>query len=306
MSIRRFPYGSYNKMNPQAQKVKVFFRTAVALSILGTVLYTLAHLLATDDSGYFTAGHSLPLLVGIRSFVSVLWFACALFLIPKSTLPTEDFASRKPTLSVASMAPVIGSLAAALICFTARSAQGTVGLCAKLGLFTAVASVAYFLLRLFGCDNLRALLTAFGIAPILLAAALCGVTYFDQSTYMNSPIKIGFQLAFITMMLFMTGEIRFTVDAAQPRRYLATACIALYANAVASIPQAVYLFKGDTSSYANLAFAVLCLGNCLYVGCRLYQFTKFCATPISEAPATEDAQDSPDQIQGKDTCDGCQ
>ncbi len=293
-------------MNPQAQKVKVFTGTAVALSALGTILYTLAHLLATDGSGYFTSGHPLPHLAGILSVVCVLWFACALILIPKGVLPEQDFTRRKSALSAVSIAPAIGSLAAALICYTARSARGTVGLCAKLGLLIAIVSTAYFLLRLFGCDGLRALLTGLGMGPILLAAAMCGLTYFDQSTYMNSPVKIGFQLAWIAMMLFMTGEIRFTVGAAQPRRYLATACIALYANAVASIPQAVYLIKGDLSSYADLAFAVLCLGNCIYVGCRLYQFAKCCTSPVPEASEQVDAQDSPDQIQGKDTCDGCQ
>ncbi len=286
-------------MNPQTQKVKVFFRTAIALSTIGTALYTPAHLLATDGSGYFTLGHPLPLLANILSIVCVLWFACALLLIPKGVLPTDDFTQRKSALSIAAMAPVIGSLAAALICFTMRSSQGTVGLCAKLGLLAALVSAVYFLLRLFGCDNLCTLLTGLGIGPILLAAAMCGLTYFDQSTYMNSPTKIGFQLAWITMMLFMTGEIRFTVSAPQPRRYLASACIALYANAVASIPLAVYLFKGGALSYADLAFAVLCLGNCIYVGCRLGQFTKFCATPIPEAPEPADAQDSPDQIQRK-------
>lgn len=306
MLIRRFPHGSISVMNPQVQKVKVFSGTAVALSALGTILYTLAHLLASDGSGYFASGHPLPLLAGILSVVSVLWFACALLLIPKGALPAEDFTTRKSALSTAAMAPVIGSLAAALICFTMRSSQGTVALCAKLGLLAALASAVYFLLRLFGCDNLRALMTGLGIGPILLAAAMCGLTYFDQSTYMNSPTKIGFQLAWITMMLFMTAELRFTVGTPQPRRYLASACIALYANAAASVPQAVYLFKDGTPSYANLAFALLSLGNCIYVACRLFQFSKYCMTPIPEASDAQDAQSSPDQIQGKDTCDGCQ
>ncbi len=291
-------------MNPQAQKVKVFFSTAVVLGTLGTILYTLAHLLATDGSGYFIQGHPLPMIANILSIVSVLWFSSALVLIPKDALPDDDHIAAKPALSAAALPPIIGSLAAALICFTMRTATGTVGLCAKVGLVACIASAAYFMIRLLGGHNLRSLLIVLGIGTVLQFVALSGMTYFDQSTYMNSPIKTSFQLAWIATMLFMTAEIRCTIGTAQPRRYLACACIALYANAAASIPHLVYLFKDSAPSYQNMAYAVLCFAFCIYLVCRLCQFSKFCNTqPVSEIA---DAQLSPDQIQGKDTCDGCQ
>lgn len=303
-------------MNPQSQKVKVFVRSAFILSALGTLLYTLSHWLATDGSGYFVQGHPLPLLANILSAVCVLWFLCACILIPKGVLPAGDFMINTHKPFTVAVAPIVGTLVAGAVSFIYYAPYDLIGfiiqqiqlmlqdqavssllptaICVLLTTVAALMSAVYFLLRMLGCDNLRALITGLGFGPILLLTGLCGVTYFDQTTYMNSPVKIAFQLAWIAMLLFMTAELRFTIDAAQPRRYLACACIALYANGAASIPHLVYLFKNQPVSYADLAYAVLCLGSCIYLICRMIQFSKFCCA------SADDTQVAPEQIPGKD------
>lgn len=308
--------GFFVYMNSQGSKVKVFCTTAFVLSIAGVIAYTLCYLLAGDGSDYFAYGHPLPMLANILSMVSLLWFLCALVLIPKKTLPETDFmlAAEKPFVLAA--APIIGTVAATAISFTyyepadliailtRQRAIDTTAISAVLCAIGAVLSIIHYLLRMVNSSKLSGTTVVFGIGPIAMMTGLCGLTYFEFDHHMNAPAKIGLQLAWIATMLFLTSEMRVTLEKSQPRRYLASACIALFANACASIPAFTMLpnIASVTHGARIMGYALFCLFNCIYIGGRLVQFTRCC----NASPVSPDQDPIPEQNQGKDEQDGCQ
>jgi len=308
--------GFFAYMNSQGSKVKVFCTTAYILSITGAIAYALCYLLASDGTDYFAHGHPLPTLANILSIVSVLWFFCALLLIPKKALPETDFmlATGKPFVLAA--APIIGTVTAAAISFTyyepadliailnqQRPIDTTV-ISAILCAVGAALSIVHYLLRMANSPKSSGAAVALGIGPIALMTGLCGLTYFEYDHHMNAPAKIALQLAWITTMLFLTSEMRVTLEKSQPRRYLASACIALFANACASIPAFTLLpsISSVTHGARIMGYALFCLFNCIYIGGRLVQFARCCNT----FPASPEQDPVPEQDQGKDEQDGCQ
>lgn len=310
-------HGSFAYMNAQGSKVKTYSLTAFILSIVGAIMYLLCYLLASDGSDYFISGHPLPLLANIFCIVSIVWFASALVLIPKGMLPESDFmlATAKPAPIAA--APIIGTMAAVAISFTyyepddligilsQQKAISTTTICAALTLIGAVLSILHYLLRMANSSRLNGTVAVLGVGPIALMTGLCGLTYFELDHHMNTPAKIGLQLAWIASMLFLISELRVTLEKSQPRRYLAVACIALFANACASVPlfSTIADIRNIVHGARIMGFSLFCLCNCLYVGCRLIQFTRHCLATISPDP---DADPIPEQIHGKDDQNGCQ
>jgi hypothetical protein len=306
-------------MNPQAQKVKAFCRTAVALCIVGLLLYTLCYFYAGDGSDYFVSGHPLPLIANILSIVSLIWFLCTYALIPKDSLPTDDFmiATDKP-LAIAA-APLVGTLAAGAISFTyyepadlisifllREKTMSATTVCALLCALGAALCAAYFFFRMINTPSLNTACVILGAGPIALLTGLCGLTYFELDHHMNAPAKIGLQLAWIATMLFIVCELRCTLGKAQPRRYLSTACIAVFANACACAPLFKYLIAADNASHKTriLGFVLFCACNCVYIAYRLFQFCALCTQ--SAQPDSTEISPVPDQTQGKDDHDGCQ
>ncbi|MBQ7379550.1 MAG: hypothetical protein IJW70_07745 [Clostridia bacterium] len=305
-------------MKSQASRVKLYSIAALALAVVAAMLYTFCYLFASDGSGYFIQGHHLPLLANSLSIISVCWFANVLILIPKGALPTDDFmiATGKPFAVAA--APLIGTLAAGAVCFTYYEPADLIAvlkqqrpidvtiICSVLAVVGAVLCGVYYVFRMINVPNLNNACVILGLGPVALLTGLCGLTYFELDHYMNVPSKIGFQLAWIATMLFLTSELRCTLDKAQPRRYLASAGLALFANACACAP-ALYVLMHMTDSVHNtriLGFALLCLGNCIYIGYRLFQFASFCKSHVQPDPSTP--LTVPEQTQGKDDQDGCQ
>ena len=108
---------------------------------------------------------------------------------------------------------------------------------------------------------------------------------------MNAPAKVGIQLAWIATMIFLTAELRCSLDKAQPRRYLTSACIALFANACAISCVLPVLLKTTENLHGTrmLAFSALCLGCLIYIAYRLAAFTAFCNQPPKEDPVEAQA-----------------
>ncbi len=301
------PLGVFDTMNSQGSKVKVFRSTALILSAIGFMLYLLSYLLAGDGTDYFIKGHPLPLLANALASVCVLWFASALVLIPKDTLPTENFMRKKPCIAAAF--PIIGTLGAGSLGLTyfgpaeltallaREKAFDATAICALLVALGVVLSVVYYVLRAINAPNTVNISVIMGLGPIALLTGLCGLTYFEPDHHMNAPAKIALQLAFIATMLFLISELRYMLNRAQPRRYLATACIALFANACALAGACPVLAAPTQAVHGTrvLGFALLCLCNGVYIAYRLLTFCNHCNIPAE-----------PDQTQGKEQQDGCQ
>ncbi len=294
-------------MKSQGSKVKVYCSTALILSAVGIALYLLSYLTAGDGSDYFISGHPFPTLANILAFVSVMWFASALVLIPQNTLPTGQFMQGKPCIAAAF--PIIGALGAGALIPAYFSPDDSAALlaneikldstaiCAALTALGVVLSVAYYLLHTINARNTTNVTVIMGLGPIALLTGLCGLTYFEMDHHMNAPAKVALQLAFIATMVFLTAELRSMLNRAQPRRYLASACVALFANTCALAGAAPVLINPAEAVHGTriLGFALLCLCNGIYIAYRLITFCKFCNSP-----------NVPEQMQGKEQEDGCQ
>lgn len=294
-------------MNSQGSKVKVYRATALIMSAVGFALYLLCYLMAKDNTDYFIAGHPLPLLANVLAAVSVLWFASALVLIPKDALPTGDFMRGKPCIAAAF--PIIGTLGAGALSLTYFGPDEMTALlahqapldanaiCAILVVLGVLLSIVYYALRAINHAKTASATVIMGLGPVALLTGLCGLTYFESDHHMNAPAKIALQLAFIATMVFLTAELRCTLDRAQPRRYLASACIALFANACALSGAFSVVFNPESAVHGTriLGFSLLCLCNGIYIAYRLLSFSEFCAPTAV-----------PEQTQEKEQDDGCQ
>ena len=304
---RRAPlFRELNKMDFQGSKVKVYRSTALILSAVGFALYLLSYLAANDGTDYFITGHPFPMLANALALTSVIWFLTAFVLIPKNTLPTDNFMLGKPCPAAA--LPIIGSLGAGALSLAYFGPDeiaallahekpiGTSAICAVMVALGVVLSIAYYTLRTVNARGAESISVIVGTGPIALMTGLCGLTYFEQDHHMNAPAKIALQLAFIATMVFLTAEMRLFLDKAQPRRYLASACIALFAN-VCTIPGAINVLTNPQNAVHGtriLGFSLLCLCNGIYIAYRLVTFCKHCT------PAT------PEQLQEKERDDGSQ
>ncbi|MBO5756488.1 MAG: hypothetical protein J6S28_02205 [Clostridia bacterium] len=294
-------------MNSQGSKIKVYCSTALILSATGLLLYCLSYLLAKDGSDYFVSGHPIPLLANALAIAAVIWFASALILIPKNTLGTKDFMQGKRCITA--ILPLLGTLNAGamvisyftpddLVALLSRERPlDATALCSGLAVLGTVLSVAFYALRTANAPGLASVTVVMGIGPVAMLTGLCGLTYFEQDHHMNAPAKIALQLAFIATMLYLTAELRYTLDRAQPRRFLTSSCIAIFANACAlagALP-AITDPAGTVHGTRILALALLCLCNGIYIAHRLVTFCKSCNLP-----------DPTELTQEKEIQDGCQ
>lgn len=294
-------------MNSQGSKVKTFCSAALILSTAGFALYLFSYLAASDKTDYFIAGHPIPMLANALAVAYVLFSLSALVLIKKGTLSTQDFTCNAPC--VIAILPVIGSIVAGLACTTYFGYNEVIALsagqarldanaiCAFLVAIGAILSAVYYVLRTINRSVPATAFVLTALGPVALMTGLCGLTYFEQDHHMNAPAKIALQLAFIATMVFLTAELRYTIDRAQPRRYLASACVALFAN-VCALPGAFPVLldlQNAVHGTRILGFALLCLCNGTYIAYRLLSFSKYCTLPAA-----------PEQTQGKEQDDGCQ
>lgn len=294
-------------MDTQGSKVKVFRSSALILSAIGFVLYLLCYLLAGDGTDYFVSGHPLPLLANAFCAASTIWFASALVLIPKNTLPTEDFSQGRPC--PAAVFPIIGTLGAGALGLTYfgpdelaallahEKPLDATALCTALLALGTLLGVVYYVLRIINAPRTSNLAVVMGAGPVAMLTGLCGLTYFEQDHHMNAPAKIGLQLAFIATMLYLTAELRYLIDKTQPRRYLASASLALFANVCAAAGAVPVLANPTEAVHGTriLGFTLLCLCNAIYIASGLFRFTAFC-----------NPRAIPEQTQEKEQQDGCQ
>ncbi len=297
-------------MQPQGSKVKIYCTVTLILCAVCFAAYLVSFLSISDGSDYFPTDMLLPKAVGSLAVTSVICFLSALVLIPKGALPTDLPAHKRPC--IIAIFPIIGSLIAGAIGMTYLSPAefaavltrqrpiDTNAICTALVLLGTVCSGCYYVLRIGNSAKNAGAAVVLGSGPIALMTGLCGLTYFESDHHMNAPAKLAFQLAFVATMLFLTAELRTLLDRAQPRRYLATACLALFANVCALAGAAPALLHPEQTMHSTriLGFALFCLCNGMYVAYRLFAFNAHCN---AHAPIT------PEQTQGKDDQeDGCE
>ena len=112
----------------------------------------------------------------------------------------------------------------------------------------------------------------FGYAVIAFVLMSLAKTYFDFYTTMNSPNKMLLQITFMTIMVYLLYELRFSIGRAAPRVYSGFALLALYFTAVCSVPGIVGYFIGIFDNIQYLVGHFVCFGFCVYICARIIKF----------------------------------
>ena len=303
-------------MQSQGSKVKIYRTGTLILCAVGFAAYLASYLIAGDGSDYFSSNQILPKIATGLSVAAILWFLSALVRIPKNTLPTEDFMRGKPCIAAAF--PIIGTLGTGAIgmsyldptelaaILVRQRPIDTNAICTLLVAVGTLLSIGYYALRAINSPKTNNAAVVLGLGPVSLLTGLCGLTYFELDHHMNAPAKLGLQLAFVATMLYLTAELRYLLDRAQPRRYLSSACLALFANtcALAGAFPALLNPTQTVHGVRILAFALLCLCNGAYIAYRLFSFSAHCQAPVT--PDVPAIPKMPEQTGKDDQEDGCE
>lgn len=227
-------------------------------ALIAAVLQTLSYLFyyTEPEAHYFRAGALLPILSTAFAIFAVVLGTVWALLLPKKAEPVPIdrfplaflpcalgfFASGVfflPTELLAAVLLLLGGVFALLLCFPfgARSV------------------------------NLTAL---FGFLAILSIIYLNGVFYFDASLEMNAPLKTSVQVASLSGMVYLTGELRALLKISMPRTYRALGFLVIGTSALTAIPVPVAFLCGKTERIDFLAGAILSIGFLLTAAIRLW------------------------------------
>lgn len=135
-------------------------------------------------------------------------------------------------------------------------------------------SVVYFALVMAGKAKNGDKHVIFGYGIILFVLMTLAKTYFDLQTTMNSPNKLLLQVTFMAIMVYMLYELRFSLGISQPRGYMGAAFAAFYLTAVNSLPGIIMFFAGSLNKTDYLVCDFMTLGFAIYIGTRIFDFSK--------------------------------
>ena len=135
-------------------------------------------------------------------------------------------------------------------------------------------------------DRIKAL----GFFPPVACALLVCILYFDTSLEMNAPLKVTAQCALLPLMLYFTAELRYLLDRALPRLYLALALGSLALSSLCTLAVPVAVIAGFLDNANCLAAALVVLGVNITILFRLKRFLTPIPSPDENETKETDAQ----------------
>ena len=153
-----------------------------------------------------------------------------------------------------------------------------------IGMILLVLSAIYCLLSSFTPAQYKFLSAGLGLVTIPAFIYLTGCLYFDNTIEMNAPAKLLLQIAFLSSMLFFTGELRYQMGIPAPRVYRMVCAWTIASGAVASLPVILAYLFGTITRTDYLTGAILLLGVTATAIIRLFSYEN--KTPLE---ATNDA-----------------
>ncbi len=259
-----------------------FFALTVACGTVTATLFMSAAVGFFYDKGtnYFVAN---ALLFRFAVIFALLAFAAAI--ATAIITPKDVIAARSPfgtNLSVAlpaSLGFAIGGIFLA-VNFIQRSSY--------LALAAAVALLLSMLHTLLCEAGYR--IKALGFFPPVACALLVCILYFDTSLEMNAPLKVAAQCALLPLMLYFTAELRYLLDRALPRLYLALALGSLALSSLCTLAVPVAVIAGFLDNANCLAAALVVLGVNITILFRLKRFLTPIPSPDENETKETDAQ----------------
>ena len=257
---------------------RVLWLTLAALTLLTTMLHTLALFSAMDRIGYFQRSAAPVILFYVFCALGILVCAAFPFLIYNRDVAREPH--ELPTLRFvgAAVAAVAACTTALFLIFKASALPTPT----PLNLLTALSllcAAVYFALRLKTGNVCSTVLWGYG--AILSAALSLVLTYFDRYTQMNAPHKISLHVCMLAVMFALLAEQRDLLDRPLPRLCTAGTALAAFLCTALSLPAIIAFIGGVYDDPLYLFFDLLTLGFAVYFGTKCAQYART-ATPTEE------------------------
>ncbi len=241
------------------------------------IVQTLAYLLSYDpNANYFYVGAPLPYIAAALAILGAICGILCAALMPADSNAPAPFSDN-----------VLPSLPAALAMGAFPIVSGSL----RAGTLPFLASIALFCAAVYSvlcATDLRktnpTALCVLGFAAILACAMTTATYYFDASLEMNAPTKVAPQTALLFAMLYYTAELRYLLNRAKPRLFVALSLLTLSISALSAIPMMVAFFCGIIDRKDCLAGALLMLGISVTVLLRLIRVlrAKKTSRPLAE------------------------
>ncbi len=294
-----------------SNKLKVYLYSSLILTALAIVLCSLSYVFSFDATvGYFNSNTPLPYILSALCLLALLWFLSSLFMIPKNVL--DGASPTTITVNIAATPICICSLllgSLMIISYFFILSGNTIGdlffgfagektlLLIACGIFLVIAAI-YFTILWFTQDSYGEINALVGFSVPFACILLVAIAYFDLFVTMNSPVKIGFQLAMISFMIFFLFELRVALGKAKPRAYFFFAMTAMLVSGIASIPQIIAFIAGKLNNTTYLLYAVFSLCVFVYTLSRLCIFVsaRSLLERISDQTPTEDEEAEQDNL----------
>lgn len=283
-----------------SKKLKIYIYSAFVLIGITVIIATLALLLAYDKpSNYFET--SLPFSL-MKSFVLVssVFFATALFTLPKGELNGASPLTLPVSIAsglTATVFAVTGAYSIIDVLLKNRSGSAFSIVCGALSLLAAV----YFAINLLTTDvgEKREKHALVGFTVPLSALMYVAVTYFDTTISMNAPAKLIFHLCLIFFMLWFLQELRAMIGKAAPRLYFSFGLIAMLFSALSSFPWLIAFIAGKVAEplypayivYNAVSFGIFCYTSvrlCVFVSARSLLERMADQIPQEESPESQE------------------
>ena len=257
---------------------KLFWLILATLTVLATILRTVALMGSMDEIGYFQKG-SLPVAL-FYATVALIALGCVtlFFLISNKDASREPVALPRARFVSAAIAAV--TLAATALFLAVRmSSLPTPTLLNVLTALTLLCGAVYFALRLTAIPITTTALWGYG-AILSLALSLI-LTYFDQYVQMNAPHKLSFHVCMILAMIALLLELRDLLDRPFPRFCVALTALAAAFCTATALPNLIAFLGGVYSDVLYLFFDMMTLGVAVYFGTKCVYYA---LSPAKEVP----------------------
>jgi hypothetical protein len=259
-------------MNENKKNAWLYVALTLVTSAVAVIFqYILSKDYVEESSGLYIRGTSTPLAFYIFLAVAVVLFFTSVFMFRKELLPDD-----LKTVTWYRGVMAVGAASAALFSVYAWAKQkgglglldgnntGTVyklqSVCAILALF---AGVYYLSIVFFGQKKSNSIAFLSFFAVLWTLVYLLGIC-FDQTSLLNSPIKLLRQFALISLMLFQLLESRAMIGKHKPKLYFVFSNLAVLFVSAAFVPELIIWLQGDMALTLDVANAIYCLVAALY------------------------------------------
>ena len=267
-------------MKEFSNKLKVFFLSAIVLTIISSALFTVSMLTAFDaDAGYFSSSSLLPYIQKAVVIVSVLFFASIAVFIPKKILPSQPPSSPIFTM-YSTLACGFLFVIGAIIFYNIHSndaewMQDTARTVFAVASATGYAATVYFLIC--GITAPKKYLPIKVITALFVIANLLFFIIFEHLDYfvtINSVRKTMVFISFALAIMFIAQDLRFKAGIGQPRAYFFFGATTMLLCATTSISHIIAYYAGVLKDSSFLVYYLVGLGLALYSFAHLLDYVK--------------------------------